>query len=444
MVTTVLEFSANEIIIDALEDLGIIPPTQTPAAEDTAKCLRIMNRLLKAWQAPPMKLWLQTEGIVFLNPSQQLYRLGPGGDNATNFDTLITVRTTADLVVLDLVVTLESTEGISGAPDLITVDVINTQVWTPTDATLSISNEDLVLANDGSNAGFADFDLICTVGQEYRVRNGYLVGTGTAGAAFSVRDPVLDVEKASSGILTVNTPVVELTFTASQEIMTFRFNNISAIDLETSVLTDLSQIDLAGGDFIGIQQDDNTRHWTTVVEVLTSMTLEIDTGMPSVSATNSIVYSYADGLVRPLHMYNPRSATSGTNFELPIERMWARKDYMQQPIKDTTGTVLQAYYNPQLGQGELRVWPTAANINDTFLFTYDDPFIVLETQIEDPNIPAEWAMALQYGLEKKLLGSYTVPPDRVARVEAMAERTLTDARADGSPYNMRISPNFRN
>ncbi|MEE9459753.1 MAG: hypothetical protein V3V84_08335 [Candidatus Bathyarchaeia archaeon] len=441
MVTTVLEFSANEIIIDALEDLGIIPPTQTPAAEDTAKCLRIMNRLLKAWQAPPMKLWLQTEGIVFLNPSQQLYRLGPGGDNATNFDTLITTRTTADLVVLDLVITLESTQDISGAPELITIDPINTQFWTTgADATLSFVDPDLSLENTDGPDNFTDFTLTCDIGSNYRITVSVVISSTPA--RFDIIDPVSatviqTVTASATGTFVIN-------FTATQISMTLRWQNTDTTDLFASLLSSLSQIDVDSGDFIGIQQTDNTRHWTTVVEVLTSTTLEIATGMPVTSTIQSIVYAYTDGLVRPLHMYNPRSATSGTSFELPIERMWARKDYMQQPIKDTTGTVLQAYYNPQLGKGELRVWPTAANINDTFLFTYDDPFIVLESQIEDPNIPAEWAMALQYGLEKKLLGSYTVPPDRVARVEAMAERTLTDARADGSPYNMRISPNFRN
>ena len=67
--TTILAYSANEIIEDAFLDSGIIPPDQIPEAEDIATGFRILNRKLKLWQVD-MHLWKQEEGVLFLNKGQ--------------------------------------------------------------------------------------------------------------------------------------------------------------------------------------------------------------------------------------------------------------------------------------------------------------------------------------------------------------------------------------
>jgi len=634
--STVLAFTANDIIIDALEDIGITPPGQTANPEDTAKCLRIMNRLLKAWQAPPMKLWLQEEGVVFMNPGQQSYLLGPSGDNATKRNDWNLTTVTSDALAGTYTVVVASTEGMESTLGDSTEISLDPDLWSVTDGELLTTTDGLELdstvAGTSANCGIV---VQCEIGHHYHMFFDYLKGTDT-GAIFSVIDAFdnsvlatvtkvhseqnieLDFIATHTSVIFrmknqatdfesyvllsaagdyvstdssdrdlhpninytiqidpedwfVNAPLFNLYATSTSKFMykghlaypgisqfstmdssgdqqtsgallptsasgthtvgylydaisdftlyfdgevigtqsnpiftpnttdldtlklgidtldstqylgkilhfTLEKDSIVTLDMNpadystgstwvsattgetwtlngnasivtnttlTNTIQSLSQVDLGNGEPIGIELDDGSRYWDSIVEVVSSTEVEINLPLPSDATAGNTVYSYTDEIDRPLHIYNARSSSSINSFELPFDRMWSRQEYIQQPIKTTTGTVLAAYYNPQLGDGRLYVWPTASNINDVVYFTYDEPFEVLETQIDVPQIPAEWAMALQYGIEDKLLGSYTVPADRALMVKEMAMTTLKDARADGSPYSMQVQPRLR-
>lgn len=423
--SAVLESTANQIILAALLDSGIIRPDQVPSADDTATALARLNSLTKRWQAQGHHLWAQTEGIVFTDQGKESYLLGPSGDEATTADDFIGTTTTAALAALATAVTVADTTGMLGAAELITIDPISTQFWTATDATVTDTGNVITLTNSGAAAGFADFDLTCTVGETYRVRNGYTVGTGTEGAAFSVRDPVADTETVTSGTLTTS-QTVNLTFTATQETMTFRFSNLSTDSGDTSILTSLSQIDTNSGDNIGIKQDDNTRHWTKIVEVLTSTTLEIETGMISAAASGAQVFTFTDFMERPMRIYNERTETIGQNNEIPAYK-WTRQEYMQQTIKQSQGTIIQLYYNPRLVDGELFIWQTASDCNQVANFTFDRPLQVSEDQLDSPDFPSEWFDALKWNLALQLLSGYSVDPNTAQMVMGNAQTSLEDA-----------------
>lgn len=55
--------TAGDLIYDALEDLGVVAPGDTPSSEDSARALRALNLLIKQWaggpkpMCPSMKLW---------------------------------------------------------------------------------------------------------------------------------------------------------------------------------------------------------------------------------------------------------------------------------------------------------------------------------------------------------------------------------------------------
>lgn len=53
-----------------------------------------------------------------------------------------------------------------------------------------------------------------------------------------------------------------------------------------------------------------------------------------------------------------RRVVTGTTNENPIEIV-ARTEYMSQPLKSSTGEVTMFYYDPQLTQGVIFVWPTS-------------------------------------------------------------------------------------
>lgn len=439
----VLDSTANEIIQAALLDSGIIRPDQVPAAEDTAIALARLNTLTKRWQAQGHHLWAQTEGIVFMDAAKESYLLGPSGDEATTAEDFIGTTTTAALVALDTTVSVASTTGMEGAPEIITIDPISIQFWTDGNSGVtSVVSEQLVLTNGAAVAGFSDFSLTCTVGETYRTRNGYIVGTSTAGAVFSIRDPVSDTETTTSGTLTASA-TVDLTFTATQETMTFRFENVSTTDTQTSILTSLSQIDTDDGDNIGIKQDDNTRHWANIVEVVDSTTVELNVGMISAAVSGAQVFTFSAFMERPLRIYNERTETLGQNNEIPAYK-WTRQEYMQQPTKDSQGTIIQLYYNPVLVNGQLFVWQTALDCNQVALFTFDRPLQVADDQLDSPDFPSEWFDALKWNLALQLLSGYSVPPTIAQMVLVNAQSSLDEALDfDEETGSLYVMPDFR-
>jgi len=422
--TAVLERTANEIIRSALRAAGIIRPDEVPAAEDSSTGLEILNNLLKRWQAQGNHLWSQTEGVVFMDVGKESYFVGPSGDEATTQDDLITTTTTADLAALATTIAVTDTTGMLGALNLITIDPISTQFWTDGNSgvTTVVSGE-LVLTNGAATAGFSDFTLTCVPGDVYIVRGGYKKGTSVSGV-LSIIDPTDSSVLATSTVPTTQT--VSLEFTATQTSMTFRLANTSAVSGETSLLTSLTQINKGDGDTIGIKQDDNTRHWTNIVEVLSSTSLEINVGMVSAATSGVQVFTFSTIIDRPLRIYNERTETIGNDNEIPAFK-WSRQEYMQQPTKSSQGTVIKMYYSPQLTNGRLYVWQTAQNCNQVANFTFDRPLQVAEEQSDNPEIPSEWFDALKWNIAREMIAEYGVTAGRAQIIVATAAESLEEA-----------------
>ncbi len=437
----VLESTANQIIRAALLDSSIIRPDQVPSAEDIATSLARLNTMTKRWQAQGHHLWAQTEGIVFMDQGKESYLLGPTGDEATTADDFIGTTTTADLSASTTTITVGSTDGMLGAAEIITIDPISAQFWTPTDADVSVVGDNLRVTNNSAAAGFADFDLTCTVGQTYRVVSDFVFGSASGGS-FSIRDPVADSEIITSGILFVDTTVT-FEFVATQETMTFRLKNASFADTDFSELSSLSQIDKASGDNIGIKQDDNTRHWSTIVEVVSTTVLEINTSLVTDAASGAQVFTFTDFIERPMRIYNERTETIGQNNEIPAYK-WSRQQYMQQTIKDSEGTIIQLYYNPRLIDGELFVWQTASDCNQVAFFTFDRPLQISDDLIDKPDFPSEWFDALKWNLAAQLLPGYGVPAQAAQLVMANAASSLQEALAfDEETGSLYVMPDKR-
>lgn len=440
MTSAVLETTAREIIDAAFLDSGIHEPDETLVPEDTATGLARLNSMTKSWQAQGNHLWSQTEGIVFLTVGQESFKLGPTGDFATREDDFIDTTTTADLIAGDVNIPVVSTTGMLGAPNLITIDPISLQFWTDGNSGVtSVVSGELVLTNGAATAGFSEFSLTCTVGDTYRTRNGYTPGT-SAGATFSIIDPVTAVVLDTETVTV--TSIVDLTFVATQEIMTLRFANVSTTDTEDSNLTSLEQINKEDGDFIGIRQDDNTRHWTKIVEVVDATNLTINIGVVAPSPSGFTVFTFSELIDRPMSVYYPRSETIGFDNTVSIT-MWTRNQYMRQTNKKTQGTTTQIYYSPQLREGELFVWQTAIDADQIVRFTFNRPLQVSTDQLDNPDFPSEWFDALKWNLARQLLPGYSVPPTTIQVVMENAAESLDIALSfDEEMGSLFMQPNY--
>lgn len=76
--------TAQEIIQDALTELGVGADEEPLEAIDLERGIRALNRMLKAWQADGVMIWTYAEGELTTVLDQAGYTFGEGGD----FDTV--------------------------------------------------------------------------------------------------------------------------------------------------------------------------------------------------------------------------------------------------------------------------------------------------------------------------------------------------------------------
>lgn len=108
--------SANEIIADALANIGEVAAGETVSSEDSAFCLGKLQRLVKQWQgtadyAPGLKMWSRKRAYLFLQQGQGSYSLGPSGDHATAayYETTLDGNEAAGQTILSVTATANMT-----------------------------------------------------------------------------------------------------------------------------------------------------------------------------------------------------------------------------------------------------------------------------------------------------------------------------------------------
>jgi len=110
-------------------------------------------------------------------------------------------------------------------------------------------------------------------------------------------------------------------------------------------------------------------------------------------------------IVRPLDCENFRRKIDGN--ETPVHKV-GRKTYMEQVNKSSEGKPVMAYYDPQLTNGVLYVWPTPDSGKDQLLFDYRQPIEDFDNEGDNPHFPVEWLDALIYNLALRLIPMYEV------------------------------------
>lgn len=192
---------------------------------------------------------------------------------------------------------------------------------------------------------------------------------------------------------------------------------------------------------IGIVLDDGTFHWTAVSGV-SGTTVSLTVAMPSAAASGNRVYVYQTSLVRPLRITNCRRRDEVAVQDIPII-MFSRQEYMDTPNKTTQTLVTEIYYDPQLTDGRLYVWPTATDIDSTLRFTFLKPLQDMDAATNDPDFPQEWLDALAYNLAVRLCPSYGVPIQDRTWLKLEAREMLDDMMIwDDEPESVYFQPDM--
>lgn len=436
--SAILTKTVGELIQESLRDARIIPSEQPIHAIDFEKGLTAANNVIKHLQAQGYHLWSETEAVLPLVAGKAKYLLGPGGDDVAEADSFFNTTTTLAHITTDTTITVASTAGMVAAPDILDFDVTaSTQDWTAINsATLSVSSG-LVVTNGAASAGGAEFSLDSTVGQTYKVRFDYVKGS-SVGMLFEVLNGVT-VEDA---VTLTATGSGELTITAVLTNIVFRATNTSAVITEDSTVSSLNFVDTETGSRIGIELDNGTRDWTFVLNVPSLTTVDILDGLTDDSASGLSVYSYVNAVDRPLRISSSRYADTITGSEQEATK-WSRSEYFNQPDKLTTGTVNQFYYDPQLGQGSLYVWPVAGNVNNILRFTYDRPLLI-SSNAEDPlDMPSEWFVAMKWAVAAAVGPQYGVKGEAYIFLKQNAAETMREVLGfDEEETDFQLQPDF--
>lgn len=433
--------TAGEIITQALRDSRIIPVEQSVQAIDFARGIEALNNIATEWQSQDINLWLTDHAVLPLVTDQRKYLLGPGGDECANEDNFFSTTLGANQVASDTAITVVSTTDMVAAPNILVTDpTASTQDWTAINsATLSISGG-LVITNVGATAGGADFSLTTTIGQTYRVRFGYTLGTSSS-CTFSVLNGVTVADTITLSATAANT---ELTITAATATITFRAQNVSTTTGETSTVSSLNFVDDETGSRIGFELTDGSRFWDRVLNVNTSATIDITAGLPSAASNGLSVFFYTTQIDRPLRLLRNGGQYSDTitGSETPANR-WSRDEYFNQPDKDASGTVTQWYYQPTLENGELFVWQVASSVNNILRFSYIRPALVYTEKTDLLDFPSEFFMPLKWAIAAEIGPSYGVKDNRQLVLESKAVGKLEQALAHDTEMDaFYIQPDF--
>lgn len=160
-----------------------------------------------------------------------------------------------------------------------------------------------------------------------------------------------------------------------------------------------------------------------------------------VAGTNSYTIGPSGDLTteRPLLVKNPRRVISSE--ETPI-RIVSRQEYFEQPGKDDQGKPVMIYYDPQLTNGVLYVWP-APDAADSIKFSIKQYIEDFDASTNTPYFPPEWTHALVKNLAFNLCPRYEVTGEDRETLRLQAAESLQDAEdSDVDQGSLFLSPEY--
>jgi len=256
--------------------------------------------------------------------------------------------------------------------------------------------------------------------------------------------------KRDEGVLFLRNGVTNYTIGASsgndQACLLDDFINTTittAAVLGASTLVVGSTTGMVAADFIGIELDDGTRQWTTIVSVDSATGLTITATLTAASAVGRTVFTYTTALERPLRVEGVRRRiiTNATEVELTH---WSRQQYFAQNNKNSSGTPTSYFYSPRLGKGRFYLWQTASTVNQLLYLTFNRTMEDFDTSSNNPDLPQEWLDPFVWALAEEIALEYQCPLDKFQLIKLKAAEKLDDALGwDEEEVSLNIRPNFR-
>ena len=199
---------------------------------------------------------------------------------------------------------------------------------------------------------------------------------------------------------------------------------------------------MVAADKIGIQLDDGTRQWTTIVSVDSATGLTITAALTDDVAVGNTVFTFTTDLERPLRVESTRRRLITNNTEVELNKI-ARQQYMALTNKTSQGTPTSFFYAPRLTNGEYYIWQTANSVNQVLYITFNATLEDFDTSSNNPDFPVEWCDALVWNLAERLSFEYQVDFNKLQLIQVNAAQYLDDALGwDEETTSLNLMPDF--
>lgn len=230
--------------------------------------------------------------------------------------------------------------------------------------------------------------------------------------------------KQATLFLTVGTASYSLGATGTHCTNDYVQTTLSADEALGATVLDLTAFaGMSASDNIGIVLDDGSIHWTTISGA-PGATTTIATGLASAAASGNTVFTYTTKINRPQRIDTDSAFWHSVAGQDTPVKMISRTEYAQLANKTASGKIVQAFYNPQLVNGELSVWPTPDSSDDVLRFWYERIVEDFDASTDTPDFAIEWGEALILGLASIMSRSSVLPLNERIDLQNSADKAL--------------------
>jgi hypothetical protein len=160
---------------------------------------------------------------------------------------------------------------------------------------------------------------------------------------------------------------------------------------------------ITSGMYIGVRQDDNSIHWTTVNGAPSGSVVSLASSTTDDCSAGAAVFAYTTKARRPLQFVSLMWVNASNN-EIPMIPMTVQ-DYELLVRKINVGTPVSYYYESQLTDGVmyLNCYPsdTSARLEAVYISPIED----FDASTDTPDYPQQWYRALHFGLAVDIWGT---------------------------------------
>lgn len=191
---------------------------------------------------------------------------------------------------------------------------------------------------------------------------------------------------------------------------------ISDTSIEVSSISGIS-----ASDYVGVEMDDGSIHWSTVSGAPSGVTVTLATGVSVAASTGNRLFAYTTKMRRPLSIVTAvLRDSSGTDSPMTP---FLLENYEALPSKTADGAPARYMYEAQLTNGVIYLDVEPSDVTNVIRVVYISPIEDFDAASDTPDYPQSWFRALcaQLTMDGCLwVGKEVTQGMKLARDEAVA------------------------